>query len=355
MSAKKAAKKPRSRAVTPTFSATRLREDVDTYTEGIYALVALVNHARWSDKDRDHRSHVKYGIGRRMLCGIAQDEAELELTPDCVIQLSDTLGVIGEAKPGVARTAAVWDQNLQQLAKYNVDLRGWWTADGHVATHDIVALVPMSRAVLFKDLVEAKLAAGQIAFNRPFAVVAFFKQSGAESTFITLKTEFGRVSDVELNDRLRLSRPVNWVHLIRHYRDPKFMDAEPPLPYTLWVLWDLVFSQLASGKEPGRGVNWIGLDVEAASLTRHVQDFYGFRSEGAHSVEIPRLRWIRRALDALVTFGMAKRGSETRYEVRYRRLRSKDMLMKFGELCFRHRVALERREAPKPLLALAER
>ena len=50
----------------------------------------------------------------------------------------------------------------------------------------------------------------------------------------------------------------------------------------------------------------------------------------------------------------AKRLSEGNYRIRYRRLRSKDMLMTFGDLCFRHRDALERREETKPLLNLAE-
>jgi hypothetical protein len=353
VSRKKAAKKPRVKPLA--FSASRLREDVDTYTEGIYALVALINHARWNDAAKAHRDNVRFGVGRRLTAaGNSLGQPATEITPDCAIQLTPKLGLVGEAKPGVALTPKVWEENLAQLAKYSVDLTGWWTDSGRVAGHDIVALVPMSRVVQFKDLVESKIASGAVAFSRPFAIVAFFKHSGAENTFISLKTEYGSVTDRELNERLRQSKPVNWGHLIRHYRDPKFMDSEPPRAYTLWVLWDLVFSQMAAGRENERDSNWIAVDVEVGALTGHVQSFYGFTSDGPHSVEIPRRRWIRRALDALVIFGMAKRLSETNYRIRYRRLRSKDMLMTFGDLCFRHRNALEKRDEAKPLLALAE-
>jgi hypothetical protein len=101
----------------------------------------------------------------------------------------------------------------------------------------------------------------------------------------------------------------------------------------------------ASGRERQIGKNWIALDVDVADLTREVQEFYGFKSEGPRSVEIPKQKWIRRALEALVVFGYAKHQSGTMYQVRYRRLRSKDMLTTFGELCFKHR---------KPLLEIAE-
>ncbi|HUK34935.1 MAG TPA: hypothetical protein VLV86_13520 [Vicinamibacterales bacterium] len=154
-----------------------------------------------------------------------------QVTPDGAVQLNTTLGLVAEAKPGVARGTDIWERNLQQLKKYDDPLLGWWTPDEKLKAHDIVALVPMPRVVEFTDLVKAKIADGTLKFARPLAVVGFFKSSSADDVWISLKTELGNVTDPSLNDRLRRSVPVDWKTILTHYNDVKFIDTEPPLPY----------------------------------------------------------------------------------------------------------------------------
>jgi len=353
-------KQPRSRKPSkkaePTFNASRLKQDVDTYIDAIYALLALVNHARWNHDEKTLRGDVTFGIGRRMTTSKANRTVpETDVTPDCIIQLGASAGVVAEAKPGVARSKAIWEENLKQVGKYDDNLRGWWTDNELIPAHDIVALVPLPRAVDFVDLVEAQIRDGVIAFERPFAIVAFVKNTGAEKTWVILKTEYGQISDSVLRERLRRAVPIDWQLLLTGYRDPKFIDVEPPLPYTLYVLWDYVFSRQAAGKPSEAGQNWITLKVEVRALARETQEFYGFTSEGPRSVEIPRQKWIRRALDALVIFGMAKRESESQYLVKYRRHRTNgDTVTFFGRLCFRNEDRLARAASKKPLLEIAE-
>jgi len=341
----------------PTFDLSRLKEDVDTYTDGIYALVTLVHHARWDDTKKALRNDVRFGVGRRMrtLNKRPAADANTEVTPDCVIQIGSAQGVVAEVKPGVARGKAIWEKNLRQIWKYDDALDGWWTPDGRLASHDIVALVPISRAVDFADLVKARIADGGVSFVRPLTVLAFFKNTGAEKVFVTVKTEYGGLTDPALSERFRRAVPVDWKHLITNYHDPKFIDAEPPLAYTLWVLWDYVFSQKASGRQPDAGQRWIGVDVEVPALTAEVQKYYGFSSDGPRSVEIPRQQWIRHALDALVVFGKAKKTSDLGYLIKYSRHKAgADTLAQFGRRCVQHGDRLYKLAAKKPLIAIAE-
>jgi hypothetical protein len=341
------------------FSASRLLEDVDTYVDAIYAVIALINHARWDDDAKKMRPEVKYGIGRRFLTSASHSTPTTEVTPDGAVQFSPARGMIAEAKPGVARAKAVWLKNLDQLKKYDDDLSGWWTADGKVTAHDIVALIPLPRAADFIDLVQGELKRGAITFTRPLSIVAFVKNTGAETTWVILQTQpaaFGQISDPVLREKLRRAVPIDWQVILVHYNDPRFIDAEPPLAYTLYILWDYLFSKMASGRQAEPGEKWIGIDVNLEALTAEVQTYYGFKSDGPGAVDVPRQRWIRRALDALVAVGMAVRVTDNDYLVKYRRYRTKDgdTVTFFGRKLFQNRERLERAQTEKPLLVLSE-
>jgi hypothetical protein len=358
VSPKKRSSRLRSAKSKPTpFNLTRLREDVDTYTEGIYATLAFINKAQWCESKRRLDTSISYGVGRRFTAskGNRIVPERTEVTPDCAVQLTPTHGVVAEAKPGVTRLKAAWDDRIRQLQKYDDDLQGWWTPSEQCADHDIVVLIPMTRAYDFIELLKEQIASGDATFVRPLCVVGFFKHTGAQHTYFTLKIEFGSVRDSAFDTRLRRAQSINWSPLISSGGDRKFMDSEPPLAYTLWILWDMVLPVRAAGRPPEAKQNWIAVDVSVADLTADVQRFYGFPSTGARSVEIPRQKWIRKALDSLVVFGMCERTDDAAYRVRYaRKRRTKDTLQYFGELCHRHRDRLARTFAVKPLLAMAE-
>jgi hypothetical protein len=334
-----------------------LIEATDTYVEGVYAVLALVNHARWDERQRKLDEETPFGIGRRFTTsdGNRIVPPDTVVTPDCAVQFGPALGLIGEAKPGVAKDLTVWEENLRQLEKYDDGLTGWWTDNEKIENHDIVVLVPMSRAVNFVDLVKSRIQDGRVSFRRPLAVVAFFKQTGAEKVFVTLKTEYGELSNGALGERLRQAKPVDWQQLLTRYRDPKFMDYEPPLPYTMWLLWDLMFGPLATGREREAGTNWIPIDIDLRRLTEDCQQYFGQPSSGPRSVEFPRQTWIKRALDAMVAFRLGERVSEAQYRVKYRRRRTNvDMLAYCGELCQRHAKRLGKVDETKPLLDLLD-
>lgn len=193
----------------------------------------------------------------------------------------------------------------------------------------------------FSDQLQAGQGTGKWQFERDISVVGFAKRSGVRD-FITLKKEYGELSDKGLGARLRESRLIALDRLIVEYQDRKFVDHPPPLPYLLQVIWDHVLTKYAAEAPKDESLGWIPLSVSLEQVTEHLQDYFGFRSTGPRSPEIPRAKWVRRALDALVSFGMAEAAANAQYVVRYKRGRT-DTLRKFGLLCFKREQKAKRK------------
>ena len=138
------------------------QEECDTYTEGVFAVLALVNEARWDPGRREFRADVSYGVGRRMTTSAGNRVSrEKDVTPDCVIQLGDETGFVAEAKLGLPKEENLWDDDIKQMQKYDDDLAGWWTGSERIRQHDVVGLVPINRAVKFADWLDAGVKQGK--------------------------------------------------------------------------------------------------------------------------------------------------------------------------------------------------
>jgi hypothetical protein len=297
-------------------------------------VLAFVNECRWDPKLRKLRTEVKSEIGRRMTTSSSNRVSpNNKITPDCVIEIAKLHGIIAEVKLGLPRNEQVWDQDIEQLQKYDDDLAGWWTSlDERIQSHDVVALIPLSRAVKFADRLDDGIKEGKWIFGRKLAVVGFFKTSGAKD-FLSLKKERGSMSVSSLDDRLRESVQIDIGLIISKYNDRKFVDHMPPLPYLLQIIWDHIFTGYAADSSPDGPSIQHGLTVSLSKVTRDLQDYYGSSSSGPRSPEIPRSVWVKKALDALVSFKMAAKKESGIYEINYRRTKG-DTLKKFGKLCF---------------------
>jgi len=173
-----------------------------------------------------------------------------------------------------------------------------------VESHDIVALVPLSRAVKFADRLEAGVRAGDWRFDRRVAVIGFYRQSGTKD-FMGLKKERGQILQPDLDQRLRESKQISLSLLIEKYQDRRFVDHPPSWPYFLQIMWDHLFTRYAADARKDEVGESVTLDVRVDKVTRDLQEYFGFKSSGPRSPEIPRPSWTRRALDYLVNFKMA--------------------------------------------------
>jgi hypothetical protein len=317
----------------PEYDHQDVREACDTYTDGVFAVLALVNESRWDPEVRELRSTVRYEVGRRMTTSpMNRTSPSTIVTPDCVIQFERVQGLVAEAKLGLPKSDEIWDSHIQQLEKYDDELTGWWTPDEKISAHDLVALVPLARAVRFADRLESGVREGKWTFQRKIAVIGFFKTSGVKD-FLSLKKERGSLSLSDFDERLRESRQVEIALLISKYNDRKFVDHMPPLPYLLQIIWDHLFTRYAADIPAGDSGAPVTLEASVDKITTDLQEYFGFKSKGARSPEIPRSNWVRKALDALVAYKLAVKKKEGEYIVAYKRTRG-DTLRKFGKLCF---------------------
>lgn len=269
-----------------------------------------------------------------------------DVTPDCVVQANDENGFIAEAKLSLSRDESLWDSAFTQLEKYDDDLTGWWTTSEHIQRHDIIALIPLSRAVRFADRLDNARQTKKVKFDRNVSIVGFFKQTGATKNFLSLKRERGKVSEESLDQKLRDVVSIDFAHLIREHGDRKFVEHMPPMPYLLQILWDNLFLKYAADIPKDESKGWHPIMVSVSKVTADLQDNYGFRSSGPRSPQIPQPSSVRKALDALVEFHLAERQVKGEYLIKYKRSR-KDTLEKFGRLCFQS-------EHAKPKIASSE-
>jgi hypothetical protein len=316
----------------------------------VYAVLALVHESRWDPSRRELRGDVRYEFGRRMTTSTANKiSPSADVTPDCVVQTDPRRGLVAEAKLGLPKDEANWDDDIKQIQKYDDDLLGWWTPDEQIERFDIVGLVPLVRAVKFADRLESGVQDGKWKFGRHWSIVGFFKTSGVRE-FMTLKKERGQISDPAIDSRLRESVPIAFDLLIPTYQDRKFVDHRPPLPYLLQIMWDYLFTQYAADVPIVEGGKAVSLHVTLRKVTGDLQLYYGFRSSGTRSPEIPRAGWVRKALDLMVESRMAKMVGDDEYLISYKRTRG-DTLKKFGRLCFKAEQK-KRRNSPGQLSLL---
>lgn len=299
----------------------------------MFAVLALVNESCWDPGKQTLKSDIRFEMGRRMTTSAANRiSASTTITPDCVLQFDEKLGLVAEAKLGLPKSDEMWDEDIKQLEKYDDDLSGWWTADERMAKHDLVALVPLSRAVRFCDRLDSGVRDAKWTFERNVAVVGFFKTSGVKD-FLSLKKECGALSLNDLDQRLRESRQIAIDLLILKYKDRKFVDHMPPLPYLLQIMWDHLFTRYAADVQESESGGAVRLSLSVEKVTKDLQEYFGFTSTGARSPEIPPLNWVRKAFDALASSKLASKKGDTEYVIAYKRTRG-DTLRKFGKMCF---------------------
>lgn len=334
----------------------RVKEDCDNYNNSVLASLAFINVLRWDGEKNELTKTHKYEIGRRMKTSAKNVVSpSTTITPDIVVQSESGAGVIGEVTAKLTTDREIWRDKLMQLKKYDDDLTGWWTKDGRIAGHDVALIINLTRSVLVSDiLAEEKELAEKVRmseknasadaksstasperklleFERKVAVVGFERSSGATKEAITLKKEFGALTNKAASETLRNTVRVALEILVVEYHDKKFADHEPPEPLLLQILWETLFtSYLGEGTPFNEDLGYTPLRVTAKQVTEDLRKYYGFTGTDDHSPQIPRMSWVRKSLGRLVQFGLAHVDKDE-FVVHYRRLRG-DPLKRFGKL-----------------------
>lgn len=321
----------------------RFDDEIDNYSDSLFAIIGFVNFYRFDDRTRTMRSDVKVFQGRRLTPSPAKavngNGQNVEwVTPDLGVLLSGDKGVLGEVKQSFPADQTHWFNTFDQLMSYDDALTGWPCPGESVASHDVVLLLHQSRAIAVRKFYEAN-SAGRITFVRPFCMVEY-NRSNQSQAYIFFRTVTGNLSESSVDQRLEVGVQVPMEKLTGTYSAIKIWDSEPPLPYLLAVIWEHVINFKASedSKYPTlRKRQKITVAVTVSEITEELHTKFSFYQlnpvANDRQPKIPKQEWVQKACDKLVGAGEAEwtNRSEGKLKVHFTRLDS--VLEHFKEMC----------------------
>jgi len=302
--------------------------DIDDYQDTVCAILGFVNFYRFDDDRRSFCSDVVVFQGRRLS---RLDDPESEVTPDFGVVYSGDRGVLGEAKKSFPQDRMLWIDDLRQLVRYDDELLGWPTETERVASHDIVLLTHLSRVVDVCDVLRTDGRSEGIEFQRPFSVVSFSRADERDPFFFFQKRE-GHLSHEPLDGRLHSGVSVPMKVFAAEYSTVKLYDAEPPVAYMAFLIWENVIVPRASEDSKYRRLRKnqkIEVQLGVEDVVRELHEGFSFHTLQGGATErqplVPRKEWCGRGCALLVSGDLAvwddplSRDSITVY---YRRLES---------------------------------
>src|SRR5258706_6581159 len=285
----------------------RMDDEIDNYKTTVLALIGFLNLFRFKDDTKTMDEEIFVFQGRRFITSEKNKiSPNAEVTPDLAILLANKNGILAEVKHSWPSDRERWMADLQQLIRYDDDLRNWPTDSGKVHIHELVLLPHQSRGVAIREFLEEKIKSGAIAFERNVSLVEF-NRSDQRRPFIFFRIQYGKIAlRDDVNKRLKEGVPVPVEALMVPYEKCKLYDAKPPLPYLLQLIWgDIVMPAVSTlpDYKKLRKNGKISLDLTVDGVVNELADSCSFRNletDTQHQPQIPQKSWIKDALDLLV-------------------------------------------------------
>jgi len=135
----------------------KLINEVQDYKETLLTIIAFGHELRWDSNKRQIKDESYFLPGRRMITSSKNKiSKEAEITPDILVQINDSYGVVAEVKKSFADNYVGWENMLNQLLKYDDNLEGWVTNTQKISKSDLTLLTHNSRKVAIRDFIEKK-------------------------------------------------------------------------------------------------------------------------------------------------------------------------------------------------------
>lgn len=290
-----------------------IKDRNESYLSTIYALHGFILAVKRTATSREDNIHSS--IGRRMHFVGGKSKHDF-CTPDLVIQLDQTEGIIGEAKLLICQNNEdKWNNYLKQAKKYDNDLVGWWTTDELIERPNLVWITELTFSSKIGEYFQEKIDTGEIHFKHPFAVIEFSKHQKARE-FLFLRTRIGVIPG-SLSQVFKNGIEIPLETLIFENQEKKFYDAKPmDVEYVMDILWQNIFAQEALTNNDGKSRYddkekvW-RIPIQLDALTLNVQKLYGAVGGENREVQYPQKKWIKEALDKFVSINLAVPGTST--------------------------------------------
>ncbi len=242
------------------------------------------------------------------------------VSPD-IVSKNDLIGLITEVKKNLPTNKDYWNDDINQIEKYDDDLTGWTGEEGSVDNHDIVILIHMVRSNQLKDYIRSLIKEGKIKFDKNLSIVEFVRNV-ERNTFFSIKKVFGNILDEKIDKKLDNCISVNFKHILKDLGKIKFYDSEPPIEYIMSILWNEYISSIPSDDQRRTYAmtnKTIEIEVNSNKAHEYLVDFTGPSQNHELQSQIPKKKWIIKAFDAFVQIKYAKKIDKEKYLVKFRR------------------------------------
>jgi hypothetical protein len=289
-------------------------------------IIALVIFA---DLLKQNNPSAKFSFGRKMTTSennlVSKNNDQ---TPDLVVQISDNEGYICEAKSTLSKNDENWDEHVQQLQRYDDDLKGWWTGDQKLsAPSNTVLLIDYEKSIKFKKLLETKIHNDGIILKNPIGFVGFAQESTPKES-LCFSLDWGKITNRKLHSELEDRKRIPLEHFIATQDRMKFNDVQPPVEHTMEVIWTHLLNDKSTSVEfDHKSKSW-PIPINVPDLTLELQKAYGQQSSCEREVCFPQMKWIRNALDHYEAIDLARKKDIDNYIVLYKHFRG-DLFEKF--------------------------
>jgi hypothetical protein len=308
----------------------KLKDEVDNYEQTVHATISFNHLIRWDETLNGDGGFIPgsyFYIGRKMDTSADNSiSPNNRVTPDIVLQCDATYGIVGEVKKSLPMNREYWRKFVDQLIKYDDNLKGWHTADENLDKSDIVLLTHIELKNSVLDFLKQKNDDGDLKLHRKFAYIVFFKTSGRRDK-ISFETAYGDLSNSQIDAVFKRFIHVPLDSVLFCNKDVKLYDSEPPLPYMMDLLWNYIFPQYISQNEfmDAQGKKHLVFETEIDELKTKVREQFTYcENHDARQPDIPKIQWIRNAMEKFVSLKYAEKidQSHTKYRVKYRKLDS---------------------------------
>lgn len=310
------------------------REEADSYDRTIQTIIAFDSAIRWDDNQAAYLQNSFFFPGRKLTK--VQANRSRDLRPDIVMQLSNEYGIIAEIKI-TASSQQDFENAHEQINKYDDNLIGWKTNDERIELHDLSLLVNDLKRGVAQRYFENKT------FQRRFNLVACARISESKE-YCKIEKYYGSFSDDRIEAKLSDPVPIPLEKILDTISKVKFYDAEPPIEYTMNVLWMNVFNEFSQreAEETKKEIY-----VSCSEATELLREKYAFPQEDTRQPKIPKKDWIRNALDVFVKINYAKRdiSDNDKYIVKYSYPKKENMIDFFSRKHFEVQLRAKKKEA----------
>jgi len=245
-----------------------------------------------------------------------------DVTPDMVIEAThedDEYHAVNEITVNLPKDESLWIKKAEQLKKYDDELTGWDKTS--TKRHDIMLTTNPARTFAFRNYMSKLESEGKLKIERNLAILQSSPMEQSNS-FIFIKKEYGQITHPVLDNKLSNGLPVARHNILNEINQMKFFDSNPPIIYTMMIIWDHILKNFLSLKQLRelRGNKIVPIEVTITQVHDLLSKFAPLTNSTCIETS-----WIKDALTGFVEIGLAeiKSESEGKFEIKFRTNRGK--------------------------------